>query len=95
MSLGECVYSCRHPLWGGEGTCITGDDSSVDDRCECDDGFVTRDSFGSPSCVSKQVMSRYIHIVCVHSSTVIPGTKQCTRYKLPTPRKKGSEHASM
>lgn len=62
MSLGECVYSCRHPLWGGEGTCITGDDSSVDDRCECDDGFVTRDSFGSPSCVSKKVISRMLHI---------------------------------
>ena len=57
MSLGECVYSCRHPLWGGEGTCITDDDATGGDRCECDEGFASCDSFGSPSCVSEQVMS--------------------------------------
>ena len=51
MSL-DCVYDCRHPLWGGAGGCITSDEGR---SCRCDAGYASRDSFGNSSCVPKQV----------------------------------------
>lgn len=51
----RCVYSCSHPLWGGEGTCITTDDSNDEDSCVCDPSYASRDSFGRPSCVPRKV----------------------------------------
>ena len=51
----ECVFGCRHPLWGGAGECITVDDSTVDESCACEAGYASRDSFGNPSCVPFEV----------------------------------------
>lgn len=59
MSAARCVYGCRRPLWAlfktGEGVCVTDDDPTVDDKCLCDAGFESRDSFGHPSCVPYKV----------------------------------------
>ena len=55
MAVG-CVFSCRHPLWGGDGICITDDgdsDPTVDAACSCGAGFSSRDGAGFPSCVPK------------------------------------------
>ena len=53
MTIG-CVFNCRHPLWGGDGICITDDsDPTVDAACSCGAGFITRDGAGFPSCVPK------------------------------------------
>ena len=49
----ECVFSCRHPLWGGDGICITDSDSTVDAACSCGAGFISRNGAGYPSCVPK------------------------------------------
>lgn len=49
-----CVFSCRHPLWGGDGICITDDsDPTVDATCSCGAGYMSRDAAGFPSCVPK------------------------------------------
>lgn len=42
-----CVYECRHPLWGGSGTC-TNDNGPT---CSCDAGYAVVDALGFPSCV--------------------------------------------
>ncbi|CAM9548282.1 unnamed protein product [Ectocarpus sp. 12 AP-2014] len=42
-----CVYECRHPLWGGSGTCTNGDEPT----CLCDAGYAVMDALGFPSCV--------------------------------------------
>ncbi|CAM9147018.1 unnamed protein product [Ectocarpus sp. 6 AP-2014] len=66
MSGERCVFECRHPLWGGSGRCIPAEDRSADDACECDVGFASRDSFGNPSCVPKQVLvSCYLSVAVV------------------------------
>lgn len=49
----RCVYQCRHPLWGGDGTCIVNSDPTADAACACDAGYVSRDGAGYPSCVPK------------------------------------------
>lgn len=48
---GECVFDCRHPLWGGAGECIAAGDPTIGDLCGCDASYASRDSFGNPSCV--------------------------------------------
>ncbi|CAM9634851.1 unnamed protein product [Ectocarpus sp. 12 AP-2014] len=66
MSGERCVFECRHPLWGGSGRCIAAEDRGADDACECDAGFASRDSFGAPSCVPKQVLvSFYLSVAVV------------------------------
>lgn len=52
----ECIYSCRHPLWGGSGSCEN--DLVLGTTCACDDDgrFSSKDSFGNPSCVLKSVL---------------------------------------
>lgn len=60
MPIG-CVFSCRHPLWGGDGICITddtdsGSDPTVDGICSCGDGFISRDGAGYPGCVPKAAL---------------------------------------
>lgn len=47
------VYECQHALWGGDGSCVAGDDDNLEARCECSDGFVNRNAFGQPSCVRR------------------------------------------
>lgn len=42
-----CVYECRHPLWGGSGTCTNDDEPT----CLCDAGYAVMDALGVPSCV--------------------------------------------
>ncbi|CAN0030875.1 unnamed protein product [Ectocarpus sp. 6 AP-2014] len=42
-----CVYECRHPLWGGSGTCTNDDEPT----CLCDAGYAVMDALGFPSCV--------------------------------------------
>lgn len=51
----HCVFSCSHPLWGSEGTCIENGDSDEQDLCACGPGYASRDSFGRPSCVPTKV----------------------------------------
>lgn len=46
----KCVYNCQHPLWGGKGACSEQLDPA-DDKCLCDEGYVTTDAWGNPSCV--------------------------------------------
>ena len=56
MPIG-CVFHCKHPLWGGDGICITDDsDPTVDAACSCGAGYISRDSAGYPSCVPKVVL---------------------------------------
>lgn len=52
MSVEDCVYGCRHPLWGGQGICSRQADHA-DSTCLCDRGYLSLDSDGSPSCVRK------------------------------------------
>ncbi|CBN79638.1 expressed unknown protein [Ectocarpus siliculosus] len=87
-----CLYSCRHPLWGGTGTCSEQDDL-IGYECSCDDdGFTSMDSFGNPSCVLRRALvAGYIIIAVCGSSTVgflawnalkqshLPRTAQATR----------------
>lgn len=51
-----CIYECRHPLWGGSGTCVKSTDPTVDEACRCDVGFASFDSLGYPSCVPKTAL---------------------------------------
>ncbi|CAM9298593.1 unnamed protein product [Ectocarpus sp. 12 AP-2014] len=69
MSGERCVLECRHPLWGGSGRCIVAEDRSVDDTCERDAGFASRDSFGNPSCVPKQILVSFYLSVNVVAAT--------------------------
>lgn len=51
---GGCVFSCRHNVWGGNGTCMSIQEAdSIEYECSCGDGYVSKDSFGLPSCVWK------------------------------------------
>ncbi len=61
----SCVHDCRHPLWGGTGTCHNGvgDTSAI---CECDPGYATRDAWGNASCVPRVVLvSAYVFLASV------------------------------
>ena len=52
-----CVYGCRHFIWGGTGACeVAGQGDSVHYVCSCDDGYISKDSFGNPSCVRKTAL---------------------------------------
>ncbi len=53
----ECVYSCRHPLWGGLGSCLE-HHPVLGTTCFCDDDghFSPVDSLGNPSCVLKSAL---------------------------------------
>ncbi|CAM9755310.1 unnamed protein product [Ectocarpus sp. 6 AP-2014] len=87
-----CMHSCRHPLWGGTGTCSEQDDL-IGYKCSCDDdGFASMDSFGNPSCVLRRALvAAYIVVAVCGSSTVVfltwnalkqshlPKTAQATR----------------
>lgn len=53
---GGCVYSCNHNIWGGDGTCVSVQADPVKYECSCGDGYVSRDSVGSPSCVRKEAL---------------------------------------
>lgn len=53
--LDGCVYSCRHPLWGGNGECIE-DGEHGRAACSCDTTYSTRDAFGHASCVPTRVL---------------------------------------
>lgn len=57
MSFG-CVFQCRHPVWGGDGICITdgNSDPTVVAACSCDTGYISRDGAGYPSCVPKAAL---------------------------------------
>lgn len=53
----NCVHECRHPLWGGAGTCHNssgGGDTPA--FCECDAGYASRDAWGNASCVPRLVL---------------------------------------
>lgn len=54
LMLGECVYNCIHPFWGGGGTCEVSDDGNT--VCACDAGYASRDSKGNASCVPRRVL---------------------------------------
>ncbi|CAM9577418.1 unnamed protein product [Ectocarpus fasciculatus] len=87
-----CIYSCRHPLWGGTGTCSE-QDGLIGYKCSCDgDGFVSTDSFGNPSCVLRvALVAAYIVVAVCGSSAVgflawnalkqrrLPGAARATR----------------
>ncbi|CAM9549519.1 unnamed protein product, partial [Ectocarpus sp. 12 AP-2014] len=55
MSYRRCVYDCRHPLWGGDGTCL--DQEEGPSMCSCDAGFASRDALGQASCVPIRVLT--------------------------------------
>lgn len=52
----DCVFDCRHPLWGGDGVCVYDDDATADAVCLCDAGFVSRNTIGYPSCVPERTL---------------------------------------
>lgn len=75
QAMDECVSSCQHPLWGGDGVCVENDEGDGLDRhvgeeeyfCSCDAGFVSRDSYGTPSCVREwPQLLIYATAVAVH-----------------------------
>lgn len=49
------MHDCQHPLWGGGGTCVDGDEE-IPAVCSCDAGFASRDAFGEASCVPTRVL---------------------------------------
>ncbi|CAN0448635.1 unnamed protein product, partial [Ectocarpus sp. 12 AP-2014] len=59
----------RHLLWGGEGTCSTTDNSTVEDSCLCDPGYASRDSFGRPSCVPIQALVTMYALLALFEAT--------------------------
>lgn len=55
-----CAYDCVHPLWGGEGVCVS------ETYCECSSGFIDRDAMGNPGCVPRGVLvAGYVFITFV------------------------------
>ncbi|CAM9585715.1 unnamed protein product, partial [Ectocarpus sp. 12 AP-2014] len=60
----ECVYECRHPLWGGAGNCSE-QTSLTGYECSCDAGYSSIDSFGNASCVSKGALVAWYTLVAV------------------------------
>lgn len=50
-----CVYGCRHPWWGGHGTCSSHAES-IKSTCLCDEGYISEDSDGNPACVPKAAL---------------------------------------
>ncbi len=47
-----CVYDCRHPWWGGQGTCSRQGDPTFN-TCSCDEGYLSEDADGNPACVHR------------------------------------------
>eukprot|EP00953_Heterococcus_sp_UTEX-ZZ885_P007398 4485-Heterococcus_DN1.PRE.2 len=43
-----CVYNCRHPLYGGNGSCVVVNKESV---CLCPPGYTAHNDLQLPSCV--------------------------------------------
>ncbi|CAN0365912.1 unnamed protein product [Ectocarpus sp. 12 AP-2014] len=60
----ECVYECRHPLWGGAGNCSQ-QNSLTGYECSCDASYSSIDSFGNASCVSKRALVAWYTLVAV------------------------------
>lgn len=54
MAPSTCVFTCRHPAWGGQGICSTDHDHAP--ICLCDAGFASRDALGHASCVPYRVL---------------------------------------
>lgn len=68
----DCIYDCRHPLWGGKGFCTEDHDSTGagDETCSCSVGFVSRNSIGNPSCVPKRVLVVTYSVLAAMTATV-------------------------
>ncbi len=66
----SCVHDCRHPLWGGAGTCHNGI-GVTSAICACDAGYASRDAWGNASCVPRVVLvSAYVFLA---SMSVLAG----------------------
>lgn len=53
-----CLYDCNHPLWGGSGGCFpAGQADPIEYECSCGDGYISMNSLGRPSCVSKLALA--------------------------------------
>lgn len=56
LQIEGCIYSCRHPLWKGEGRCQPHEEDASKYECLCDPGYISTDSLGNPSCVPVSVL---------------------------------------
>ena len=60
------MYDCRHPWWGGHGTCSSQGDPIIY-FCSCDDGYLSEDSDGNAACVPKAALVGMYAVVAVVS----------------------------
>lgn len=91
----ECVYDCKHPLWGGDGECVD-DDPTIEVRCACDTGYVPHDSMGSPSCVSKRALViAYVTVAVVGFSTSLFFIWHAQRYRHFPPATRHTRRAAV
>lgn len=78
----DCVYACRHPIWGGAGVC-----GAEDSTCSCDAGYATIDSMGSPSCVPKVALFGGYGVVAIAGAVstlyLLSAGYQCRVLPLP------------
>lgn len=67
------VYDCRHPLWGGQGSCIQSTTThAMTDYCECDAGFAGTDALGQSSCVPKlALVTGYTLVALIGSASTM------------------------
>lgn len=92
----ECVYNCRHPLWGGAGVCTTADDDhpSVDERCSCDPGYATRDSMGYPSCVLRSgIVAIYVMLAVLSAASAAFLLRNAAQHRRLSARARASKRA--
>lgn len=79
-----CVYACRHPLWGGAGTCVVDETAEHRAACLCTAGFSDVDSMDNPSCVPKlALLIGYLAVAITGTATcaflVVSAYRHCTR----------------
>lgn len=79
-----CVYACRHPLWGGAGTCVADETAEQRAWCSCTAGFSDVDSMDNPSCVPKlALLIGYLAVTITGTATfaflVASAYRHCAR----------------
>ncbi|CAM9986029.1 unnamed protein product [Ectocarpus sp. 6 AP-2014] len=75
-----CMFTCRHPVWGGEGICTTNHHGAS--MCVCDAGFVSRDALGHASCVPYRVLvSGYLVLAALSLLTLVMLGRHLAAYR--------------
>lgn len=74
------MFSCRHPAWGGGGTCNT--DHHGAPICFCDTVFASRDALGHASCVPYRVLvAGYLVLAALSLLTLVVLGRHLAEYR--------------